>query len=235
MSRLRPVLFPLFRSLWLTNYSLICDNRTCQRIHKMGVSIADSDSEVFDEKVQTTTAPAKSYCPWALFKQLCREYREKREQQYRPRIDEIREQINKNRAKVEAMPPQTWHDTTSTEQRRILWNRGLDSGSLRHHGYKFSTKHSYRITTSTTKAGSKKTVIQDFRTPEGREEAFKWWEAWHLRHRRSAARILALYDDWEEGFQIYAEQHHSYQRKSLLLGRNWVIHWIKTRVTKLPN
>lgn len=204
--------------------------------YKMGVSIADSDSEVFVEKAQTTAAPAKSYCPWALFKQLCRGYREKREQQYRPRIDERREQINRSRAKVESIPPGTWDDTTSTEQRRILWERGLESASLRHDGYKFSTKHCYKITTSSTKRGSKKTVIQDFRTSEGREEAFTWWEASHLRNRRAAARILAVYDSWEEVFQIYAEQHHSYQRKALLQGRDWwVIHWIHTKVTKLPN
>lgn len=200
----------------------------------MGVSIADSDSEVFVEKVQTTATPEKSCCPWVLFRQLCREYRDRREQQYRPRIDEIREEINRSRAKIESIPPQTWQDTTSTEQRRILWKRGLDSGSLRHNGFKFSTKHSYKITTSTTSPSSKKTVVQDFRTPEGREEAFTWWEAWHLHNRRHTAIILARCDSWEEGYQIYVQEHHSFQRKSLLRGKDMVI-WVNTRVTRLSN
>lgn len=200
----------------------------------MGILVSDTDSELLNEKGQTITAQKQSYCPFVLLKQALSNHRENREQQYRPRIDEIREKINKNRKKIERSQKTPWQDTTSTEQRRSIWERGLDHSSLRHHCYTFSTSHRYKITTSECKTGKATTVIHDFSTPEGREEAFKYWETKHSERKKSSDYFLRRYEKWEGLFQAYIEEHHAYQRKLLLRGPPKVI-WVNTDVEKLPN
>lgn len=199
----------------------------------MGLHVADSDSESLNEKGQETTAHRQSHCPLVLLRQIFREYRERREQQYRPRIDKIRGQINKSREDVKLSRSKgAWHGTTSTEQRHALWEGGLGSSSLKYLGY--GTSCSYKFTTSSVKTGWKEVVVQDFHTPEGREEAFKWLDAKHQRYERNAAYVLHKYDVWEENFQSYVKQHHSDQREILLLGGDKV-DWLNVKVEELPN
>lgn len=200
----------------------------------MGIIVADTDSELFIEKEQTTTAHKQSYCPFVLLKQAFSNHREKREQQYRARIDEIQEQINKDRKKVKRSQKTPWQGTTSTEQRRSIWERGLDHSSLRHHGYTFSTSHRYKVITSECKTGKKTSVIHDFSTPEGREEAFTWWETVHQRRKKSSDFFLHSYEKWEELFQVYIKEHQNHQRKLLLKGPPKII-WVNTDVEKLAN
>lgn len=200
----------------------------------MGVHIADSDSELFDEKGQTATAPKRSRCPLILLVQILKDYREKREQKYRQRIDEIRMRINKDRKKIEANRIHCWQGTTSTEQRRSIWEDELDSSSLKHCGLTFSTSHTYKLTTSTIKAGTVGVSIHDFRTPEGREEAFKWWDELHQRNETTAARVLDNFDIWEESYQRYITGHHSIVRRFLLRGGTKII-WRSIEVEELPN
>lgn len=200
----------------------------------MGVYTADTDSELLNEKEQTTLAHKQSRCPFVLLKQAFRNHREKREQQYRPEINEIREQINKSREKVKLFQKGPWQGTTSTEQRRSMWESGLGDGSLWHHGYVFSTSSRYKTTTSNPQTGWETAVIHDYRTPEGREEAFTWWDTKHQRYEEKSARILRRYELWEETFQDYIKHHHHAQRERLLRGY-YKINWLKTRFEKLPN
>ena len=206
-----------------------------EKAKKMGVYVADSDSESLNEKGQKTTTNKQSQqsrqsrCPLALPWQVLKKYREKREQKYRPKINEIHEQINKSREKLELAWKGPWQGTTSPEQRYAIWQHGLVSRSLNFEGYSFSTSLRYMITTLNEKTGSKNIVVHDFRTPEGREEAFKWWDARYQRHSRGTAYILHKYGVWEEMFQSYIEGHHSYQRKILLLGVE-EIHWSMCKV-----
>lgn len=200
----------------------------------MGIIVADTDSELFIEKEQTTTAHKQSYCPFVLLKEALSNRREKREQQYRQRIDEIQERINKDRKKIKRSQKTPWQGTTSTEQRRSIWERGLDHGSLRHHGYTFSTSHRYKIVTSECKTGNKTTEIHDYSTPEGREEAFTWWETTHLRRKKTSDKFLSCFEAWEEQFQVYTKEHHNHQRKLLLKGPPEIM-WVTTKVEKLTN
>lgn len=200
----------------------------------MGVHLADSDSETLVEKPQSTTAHKRSYCPFVVLRKLCREHREKREQQYRPKIDEIRGQANETRKKVELCLKGPWHGTTSTEQRRVLWERGLDSVSLKRFGLRLNKSLRYKVTTSDPITKSVTIVIHDLRTPQGREEAFKWWDKVHLRNESAATGILTHYDRWDKIFQEYINQHHVYQRVFLLRGPDRVI-WLETKVEELPS
>lgn len=202
----------------------------------MGVYITDTDSEYVNEKeqTQTTTARKQSHCPFVWLKQAFSNHREKREQQYRPRIDAIRKQINKSREKVKRSGECDWQGTTSTEQRRSLWERGLVDGFLWFNGYVFNTSHRYKITTSNPRTGSEKAVVLDFRTPEGREEAFTWWDTKYQAHMEKTARVLNDYKMWEELFQVYIKQHRCNQRELLLKGTGKIV-WLKTRLEELPN
>ncbi|KAG6363238.1 hypothetical protein INS49_008334 [Diaporthe citri] len=197
----------------------------------MGVHISDSDSELSNEKGQTTTAHKRSRCPWILLVQILRKHQEKREQ---TRIEEIRMQVNKDREKIEAGRFRFWQGTTSTEQRRSMWEGGLDPSSLKCCGRTFSTSHTYKLTISSTKSGSVEIVIHDFRTPEGREEAFKWWDARYRRVETYADRTVDLCNSWEETYQKYIKEHHLVDRKILLKGGP-KINWTRTKVEKLPN
>lgn len=200
----------------------------------MGVHLADSDSETLVEKPQSTTAHKRSHCPFVLLRQLCKEHREKREQQYRPRIDEIRGQANETRKKLERCLKGHWHGTTSTEQRRVLWERELDSASLKRFGHRLNKSLRYKVTISNPRTKSTTIVIHDLRTPQGREEAFKWWNKFHLDKERVVTSHLTHYDRWEKKFQEYVDQHHVYQRNFLLRGPDRVT-WLKTKVEELPN
>lgn len=201
---------------------------------KMGIMVSDTDSELLNEKGQTITAHKQSYCPFVLLRQALSNHREKREQQYRPRIDEIRERINEDREEAKLSGKTPWQNTTSTEQRRSIWERGLGESSLRHHGYTFSTSHRYKIILSDCKTGKKTIVIHDFSTPEGRDEAFTWWETKHQQCKGSRDAFLRYYERWENLFQIYIKEHHNHQRKVLLL-EPIEIKWVDTEVEQLPN
>lgn len=197
----------------------------------MGVHIADSDSELLDEKGQTTTAHKRSRCPCILLVQILRQHKEKRDEK---RIEEIRMRINKDRKKLEAKRCRSWQGTTSTEQRRSIWEGGLGSSSLKCCGCTFSTSHTYKLTTPAFKGDSVSIAIHDFRTPEGREEAFKWWDAYYQQGERNIARILEAFDSWEETYQKHVKKHDVADRKILLRGCTKVI-WRTTKVDKLPN
>lgn len=196
----------------------------------MGLHVADSDSELLNEKGQTTTAHKRSRCPWILLVQILRQHQEKREK----KIEEVRMRINNDRKKMEANQCPSWQGTTSTEQRRSIWEGGLGSSSLKCCGYTFSTSHTHKVTTQPIKAGSVGNAIHDFRTPEGREEAFKWWDARHQRYERNGAHILKSYDSWEETYQKYVKKHDVVDRK-ILLQRVPQIIWCTTKVEKLSN
>lgn len=199
----------------------------------MGVDIADSDSELLDEKAQPATAHKRSRCPWNLLVQILRGHQGKREQKDRSRIEEIRVEINNDREPVKTRYVSPWQGTTSTEQRRSIWEGLLDSSSLEH-DFTFSTSQTYKVTTSSKNAGWERTVIHDFRTPEGREEAFKWWDAEYQRYDRDAVRILEFYDLWESVYQEYVKYPRSHDRKVLLRGIP-PITWCDIEIKKLPN
>lgn len=199
----------------------------------MGVLLADSDSETLVEKAQSTTVHKRSHCPFVRLRQLFRKHREKREQQYRPKIDEIRGQANETRKEVEFCVKAPWHGTTSTEQRRVLWERELDSGSFKPGGVRLNKGLRYKVTISNPRTNSTTIVVHDLRTPQGCEEAFKWWDEKHLCYERTATRILTSYDGWEKVFQEYINQHHVHQRIFLLRGPDKVT-WLNTKVEELP-
>jgi hypothetical protein len=198
----------------------------------MGVYVADSDSDPLCEKAQTTTAPKQSNCPFVLFRQLYRKHREKREQQYRTKVDEMREQVNKSRKKVERCLECPWQRTTSTEERHVYWERAMDSGTFEGYGFKYSKGHKYKMTRTASKNGVY-IMTYDFCTSQGREEAFKWWDREHRRQGRAIAGYMASFEAWEETFQRYIHQHHSGQRRVLLQGVR--VKWFNTKVEALPN
>lgn len=201
----------------------------------MVVHIADSDSESLDEKGQAQTTNERSHCPLNLFAHL-RNYREIREQPYRSKINEIHWEITQNREKFKvAWINGPWMGTTSTAQRHELWERGLDFCSLTHYGRKYSTSCRYKITKLNPRTGSEKVVIHDFRTPEGREEAFKYWDKLYRHDEKLVAKLDKFYDSWMSIFQAYIKDHHSSQREVLLLGIKLKVDWCNTKVQELPN
>ncbi|KAK2611143.1 hypothetical protein N8I77_004518 [Diaporthe amygdali] len=184
----------------------------------MGVVEGDIDSNYLLEKGQTTTPNNKPQCSLITsIRQTIHEYRENREEKYRSLIEEIRGLITKDHIEVKRWNPRSWAGSTSTKQRRALWEEAQNSSTVNHGGYTFSKSHKYKITIKSRNTGSKTSLIQDFRTPEGREQAFMWWNERHQGENKTHAALLAGYDKWEKTYQNYIHEYRSAQRWFLIV------------------
>lgn len=182
----------------------------------MGVYVADSDSEQFDEKTQTTTAPKQSYCPFILFRQYRRGRQEKRDQESRTKIENIREKVNKSRKKLQKLQETSWHRATSTEQRRQAFERGVEAGSFYNRGTTYKKGWVYKLTW--TGARGKRIVIHDLCGAKGCDEAFEWWDQDHALQRHAIAYYISKCDSWEARYKEYVKKLDSNLRDSLLGG-----------------
>ncbi|KAG8165342.1 hypothetical protein KVR01_005617 [Diaporthe batatas] len=184
----------------------------------MGAYTTDSDSEDFCEKTQTTTAPKQSYCPFVLIRQYRKDRQEKRDQERRTKIENIREQVNKSRKNLKNNQETPWRRATSTEQRREVFEHGVEAGSFRIYGCTYKKGRKCKLTWTSVRGGYSSSVIHDLRTVQGRDEAFKWWDESHARESKAITRSVSRCDSWEARYLEYIKNHDSHLRDLLLKG-----------------
>lgn len=139
----------------------------------MGAYAADSGSEQSCEKAQAKAAPKQSYCPFVLFRQYRRDRREKRDQARRPEIEKIREQVTQSQKMLKQMQKSRWARTTCTEQRRKIFEHGLESRGFYNSGRTYRKGRKYKLTWTGDR--EERSVIHDLSSAKGCNEAFEWW------------------------------------------------------------
>ncbi|KAL1860465.1 hypothetical protein Daus18300_009239 [Diaporthe australafricana] len=200
----------------------------------MCVLDTDGDSDFLDEKDQKISPDIRTRSRFAVIKQA---YRERREEAHRSKIEEIREHVIKTRKILDKRPMLSclcFDSYKSTEQKYAVWQDCQNSHTLEHGCYKFSLNHRYQFTLTNAYDDSTQTVLHDFRTPEGRKEAFEWLDVEYARWRKTRVRLNRHYANWEETYQKYNEELRFWQRIVLLRG-SVPIRWRKTFYKKLDD
>ncbi|POS78026.1 hypothetical protein DHEL01_v203574 [Diaporthe helianthi] len=196
----------------------------------MGAYTSDSDSEQFCEKTQTKTGPKQSYCPFVLFKQHRRDRQEKREQQYRSEIDKIRQQVKQSHKKLKQLHESSWLRATSTEQRREVFDHGVETGSFYTYGSTYRKGSRFKLTWAGREGHS---VIHDLRTAKGCDNDFEWWNKDHAHQCPAVTHYISECRSWEARYLQYTRGNDSDLLDSLLKGDP--SRWVQLRVEIIIN
>ncbi|KUI54098.1 hypothetical protein VP1G_01342 [Cytospora mali] len=200
-------------------------------------SMVNSEKGVDDSKQSSSCLPLQ---PFSLIRWVWRERRQKRDHQ---KIEEIRQKIDKDRKDVQHSLDDWELHRTTWRRRARAWKNGEDISVKECVAGRFTYDTAYRyMVTLVGPISGKKVVIVDFRTPEGREKALKWYESRYRTCVRNGKRFLDSYDVWEEEYEDYMDTlekswdraDEASLRRTLLRGVPQV-YWVVATAKRLPN
>ncbi|ROW17962.1 hypothetical protein VPNG_00427 [Cytospora leucostoma] len=155
----------------------------------------------------------------------------------RRKIEKIRRSIEKDRQRVRR-DLDNWDRYRRTWRRRSeAWERGeeLSQEQCRAGGFPYNTRYRYRET-DIFPSGRTKAQVLDFRTPEGRADALKWYETLYDKSHDAGSSFLGDCKFWEEGYNEYMctgekrrdQAGQASLRRRLLEGVKPPVYWVRT-------